>query len=99
MGLLCMVPASMPARELVAEAMERQGLLKEALEVYEAAPPTAKKDAVHFFHEGRLLVRLGRTREGCARLTRAVELDRAMQKRILDDATLEDVWWLAPRKE
>ena len=92
MGLLCMVPASMTARELVSEAMERQGLFAEALQVLEGAPPGAKWDAVHHYHAGRLMVRLGRTREGCDRLTKAVELDGAIRARILDDETLEVIW-------
>ena len=91
-GLVRVVPWSMPARELAAEVLERQHRLGEALAMFEGAPPEAKKDAVHYFHEGRLLVRLGRVEDGKVRLAKAVDIDEAMQERIVACDELEAIW-------
>ena len=92
LGWVCVEPWSMLARELAAKVLEEQGRFDAALAVFEGTPPEVTKDAVHYFHEGRLLVRLGRVEEGKVRLAKAVDIDKAMQERIVACDELEAIW-------
>ena len=47
---------------------------------------------MHNFHEGRLLVRMGRVEDGKKRLAKAVEIDWVMQERIVECDELEAIW-------
>ena len=95
MGLLSLAPACISARELVAEALERQGKLMEALEVLEGAPPGPKKSARQYLGEARLLELMGRTKGAHDRLAQRIDMDKATRQR----KTIEEIWRQKQQRE